>query len=149
MKNNNQFSLNRKLLTFLIIFSFLAPMMVSLNVTFGQKQKSDDGLTQLASTVEVNQTSTWDDNYGVIYDLVVEGNYMYIALGPSGLAIYDITGMNAQFLLHWDYFSCNHLYNVGNKLFMSNSTGIYILDVTDKLNPGIICTWIGASTMVY
>ncbi|MFW9922782.1 MAG: LVIVD repeat-containing protein [Candidatus Thorarchaeota archaeon] len=162
MLNKNDLFRRRKLVTFIVVFSLFAPILISINnVQAYQENTTNDSfeiqktpsneneLSLNALSVNITEYSEWDDNFGNVVDVYVNDNFLYITLGSYGFVIYNITDLNPQFLYQNDDYSCNHIYRQGNYLYTSNYTGLTIYDATDINNLVNICNWTGAITNIY
>jgi len=94
--------------------------------------------TQAASpSVELLQQSEWPGGpRGSVYDVVVSGQYAFVALGTSGLGVVDISDpTNAVYVGgRSNIGSCYRLAVQGNYLYVAGrQTGLHIVDISNPL----------------
>lgn len=141
----------RRIITLFVVLALFAPIIVNINTVMAKDSnttesnlgieeapKMGEELSINADEVNVTDYSGFDDNYGTISDIFISGNYMYIALGSEGLAIYNITNLEPKFITQWDNYSCNRVYADNNLLYLSNNTGIYVLDAANYNNLALL-----------
>ncbi len=93
-------------------------------------------------SANVSELAYWDDNYGSIREVVVEGNFAYLTLNADGFVIVDISDISAPLVVgKWDTYRCNYIDIVDNRLYCVNNTQVYIIDATDFSNLNVICNW--------
>ncbi|UCD83376.1 MAG: VCBS repeat-containing protein, partial [Deltaproteobacteria bacterium] len=89
---------------------------------------------QYGEPVEVSSRDTLDFSY----EVSVSGNYAYLAVRNSGLAIIDISDpLNPGTPVYRDTLGVSYgLYVTGGYAYLALSSGLAVIDVTDPLNPG-------------
>ncbi|HUU77719.1 MAG TPA: hypothetical protein VMX55_05195 [candidate division Zixibacteria bacterium] len=153
---------SRKILTFVLILAFLVPVVMVSNITLANafdqtndnnnlSDKSTNPINnELLANADMNNITTlalWDDNIDEIVNLYVEGNYMYIAFGDSGLGIIDLTDLTPEIVSIWDDYTVNNVFVLGSYAYTVNTTGVNIVDISNKANPILACNFTGPSTI--
>ncbi|NHJ88030.1 MAG: hypothetical protein FK734_21375, partial [Asgard group archaeon] len=147
---------SRKILTSVLILSILVSltMISKVTITNGKLQagstindkSTNDPLDNeleafAADTVNVTSLALWDDNIGTISDVYAKGNYMYIAFGANGLGIVELIDLEPKLVSIWDDYTVDHVYVYDDYAFTSNSSGVNIIDISDKANPTWACNF--------
>jgi hypothetical protein len=140
---------SRKLifLFLLILFfnSFLIDSSGKLNVSQKDQEMSagnnlERKLTNLNfETNNVTEYSFLDDNLGMISDLSVNDDYLFVALGARGFAIFEITNNELNLVTLWDDYLCENIFVRNNYVYTTNLSHINILDITTINNPFVVC----------
>ncbi|WP_448605117.1 NBR1-Ig-like domain-containing protein [Thermoflexus hugenholtzii] len=74
--------------------------------------------------------------FGTPYGVHVAGSYAYIAADQGGVLVVDVSNPTAPRLIH--QYSIPRAFNVyvrGTYLYVASSKGLYILDISDPMNP--------------
>ncbi|MHA1462718.1 MAG: hypothetical protein ACTSQ0_06595 [Candidatus Heimdallarchaeota archaeon] len=99
-------------------------------------------------STNVTELTYWDDNYGTIFEVVVEGNYAYLSLGLNGFLIVDVSDLTApRVVAEWDTYTCRYMYIEADIIYATNNTAIYILDASDFSNMNVISNWTVSTTI--
>ncbi|NHJ85300.1 MAG: hypothetical protein FK734_07545 [Asgard group archaeon] len=130
---------------------FLLPIFVgdySLNI---KAMTDDNSALEIArkplDSTTISELTYWDDNYGSIGDIVVEGNYIYAVLSGNGFIIIDISDIaNPVVVTQWKTYACSNLDVENDRIFVTNTTSFYVLDASDFNNMYVICNYTGLST---
>ena len=101
-----------------------------------------DGIEVLnvSNSDEITEITQYANDTCSFNDLIVQGDYLYAAAGPSGLAIFDITDKEGEFVpitfVSGISNTSDFLTIQDNYVFLDiDGKGFTIIDVTDKLNP--------------
>jgi hypothetical protein len=80
----------------------------------------------------------YENTVGTAYDVFVSGNYAYVADGPSGLAVIDISDpTNPGTPVYEDSVNALSVYVSGNYAYVADDTGdLKVIDISNPTNPG-------------
>ncbi|MEA2070402.1 MAG: hypothetical protein U9O98_03845 [Asgard group archaeon] len=145
----------RNILTFLLLFLFLISIAsqnkIMTATTTQEENNSEVRINALPPNPELLQNTAdenniteigfFDDNYGFINDLVVDGSYIYVALGDEGFAVINKSENSMEVLGGWSEYSCKAISVYNDLVFAANSTGFSVVDISDLSNPVRICNW--------
>ncbi len=140
-------------LIFIVIF--LLPFFVNDQMTFLSAATNNDNDFEINAkkkepidSTNVTELTYWDDNYGTIFEVVVEGNYAYLSLGLNGFLIVDVSDLTApRVVAEWDTYTCRYIYIEADIIYATNTTSVYILDASDFSNMNVISNWTLSATI--
>lgn len=146
-------SRKNRLIALIFIVIFLLPFFINNQMTFLSATTNIDNDLEINAkkkapidSTNVTELTYWDDNFGMIKEVVVEGNYAYLSLSADGFLIVDISDITTpRVVAEWNTYTCNYLYIESDLIYATNSTSVYILDAADFSNMNVICNWTVAS----
>jgi len=142
-------SRNKSVVAIIFIVIFLLPVCISDYTVFvrAATENGDDNYNIAAKKTPIDSTNIteltyWDDNYGTIVEVVVEGNYAYIALGANGFIIVDVSDVEApRVVAEYDTYTCNHIFVDNDIIYFTNNSAVNILDASDFSNFVLMCNF--------
>ena len=91
------------------------------------------------------------DNLGWNRDLIIDGDYAYLANSYRGFIIIDISNLSCPLVLTQmeDVTYPRNLFKLGNYVFMDSCYGnLQVIDVSDPITPALITSYeIGSSAI--
>ena len=131
-------SRNKSVVAIIFIVIFLLPVCISDYTVFVRAAtENNDSYNVAAKNTPIDSTNIteltyWDDNYGSIVEVVVEGNYAYITLGVNGFIIVDVSDVTApRVVAEYDTYTCNHIFIDNEIIYFTNNSAVNILDAAD------------------
>ncbi len=142
-------SRKNRFIALIFIVIFLLPFFINNQITFLSATTNNDTDFEINAkkkapidSTNITELAYWDDNYGTIMDVVVEGNNAYLTLGVNGFIIVDVSDLAApRVVAEWDTYQCRYLYVESDLIYAANLTQVYVLDASDFSNMNVICNW--------
>ena len=145
-------SRNKSIVAIIFIAIFLLPVCISDYTSFVRAATENDNDFNIAAkktpidSTNITEISYWDDNYGTIGEVVVEGSYAYITLGVNGFIIVDVSDVTApRVVAEWDVYTCNRIFIDNDLIYVTNSSEVNILDASDFSNFVLLCNFTAGS----